>query len=815
MAILSALLAVVAPGLFGATLPSYPERLFDGDPIVGMVAGDFDGDGDQDVLLQRQAYVFLMANHGGAGLEHRGIFDARPWLPDSENPDYHLRSLVGGDLDGNGIPDAAILSAGESGNGEIRILRSDGGEGFETRSISSFPSFQHFTSMAAADLDGDGAEDLLICARNFSDSRMRLFSIREVLGAQPVVSELPPPPGEPFSAVYARGSPGRILAAAPGAVYAAAIDAAGSPGGWIEIPSFAPYSYCVRAGDIDGDGNDEAILWGTGALAVGSPEDGSVREIHEGEAIADISMLPKGLAIADGSYDALVHVDLSGGLDDPRKTVYSAGGVPQRIAAGDFDGDGRADLAVGLHRELLHGCDLQDSVVVASGAAGGGFRLPRNHAPGAIAIRDIEPADIDKDGDLDLVVAGHDDLAVLERKGGGWAEHQWIRAGAPLGGLRIADLDGDGLLDIVAAGSLQDLPVGESVWVFRAASPLTFADPPAGYAVGPHPVMVEIGDIDRNGIPDIAAAVYGPPGSPGNESHLAILLGKGDGTFADALKHPAGEYADGLILADLDGDSALDALLPSTRLDWEGLIKFEGKGDGGFGEGEDLDDLYGHLVLHADADGDGEREIVLAGKELSICEASLAGLAAPVRMPLPGFPSAIAVGDADGDGIPDILAVAHPSESYPDDRMLRFGGQGGGVFGEGVAVLTGNGTRCMEVAALGAGEEPVLVVAGTRTCSRTSFLVTLPRDPTAPPRFIRGDANGDGPIDLSDAISTLLFLFAGGAVACADAADANDDGALDISDPIDVLFYLFAGGGQPAAPFPDPGIDPTADGLGC
>jgi hypothetical protein len=82
--------------------------------------------------------------------------------------------------------------------------------------------------------------------------------------------------------------------------------------------------------------------------------------------------------------------------------------------------------------------------------------------------------------------------------------------------------------------------------------------------------------------------------------------------------------------------------------------------------------------------------------------------------------------------------------------------------------------------------------------------------------FVRADANGDAAIDLSDAQTTLNFLFIGlGRPACYDAADANDDGELNVSDPIFTLEFLFLGGPAPPAPHPQEGRDETADGMGC
>lgn len=82
--------------------------------------------------------------------------------------------------------------------------------------------------------------------------------------------------------------------------------------------------------------------------------------------------------------------------------------------------------------------------------------------------------------------------------------------------------------------------------------------------------------------------------------------------------------------------------------------------------------------------------------------------------------------------------------------------------------------------------------------------------------FLRGDANRDSAVDISDAIFTLVYLFLGGnPPACPDAADLNDDGKIDVSDPIALLWSLFLEPGRWIPyPFPLPGLDPTSDDLG-
>jgi hypothetical protein len=82
--------------------------------------------------------------------------------------------------------------------------------------------------------------------------------------------------------------------------------------------------------------------------------------------------------------------------------------------------------------------------------------------------------------------------------------------------------------------------------------------------------------------------------------------------------------------------------------------------------------------------------------------------------------------------------------------------------------------------------------------------------------FTRGDADGDGDVNITDPIGTLGYLFSGStSLPCKDAADADDSGSLDITDAIYTLGYLFLGASPPKPPFPACGADPTGDAVSC
>ncbi|MCZ6795379.1 MAG: hypothetical protein O7J95_17375 [Planctomycetota bacterium] len=103
-----------------------------------------------------------------------------------------------------------------------------------------------------------------------------------------------------------------------------------------------------------------------------------------------------------------------------------------------------------------------------------------------------------------------------------------------------------------------------------------------------------------------------------------------------------------------------------------------------------------------------------------------------------------------------------------------------------------------------------------------------PGEPTGggEPEFVRGDADANGSINLTDGIVILNFLFLGAAApACMDAADTDDDGGArpTLTDAVIVFAWLFSGGNPPREPTPggptyaaeDCGPDRTADAMDC
>ncbi len=157
------------------------------------------------------------------------------------------------------------------------------------------------------------------------------------------------------------------------------------------------------------------------------------------------------------------------------------------------------------------------------------------------------------------------------------------------------------------------------------------------------------------------------------------------------------------------------------------------------------------------------------------------------------------------DGLSDL----NDMDLLPGDGLLLIDGSSDSVF---IARdVDGNGS-------IGEGEL-VRWLDGGEFLSTPSAIVYVPADPgpvdpLEGSEFVRGDANGDQVVDVADAVVTLDYLFAGGALeACLDSADSDDSGDVDITDPIVTLLWLFSEGPPLPAPFPDAGADPTPDDL--
>jgi hypothetical protein len=105
-----------------------------------------------------------------------------------------------------------------------------------------------------------------------------------------------------------------------------------------------------------------------------------------------------------------------------------------------------------------------------------------------------------------------------------------------------------------------------------------------------------------------------------------------------------------------------------------------------------------------------------------------------------------------------------------------------------------------------------MAIDSSGNTSEKSIVIRVPHDR----RFLRGDPNRDGKVNMADVIRICRALFGNDQIPCEAAADSNDDGSLDVSDAVYLALFLFSGKiNALPQPYPIKGLDPTVDDLSC
>jgi hypothetical protein len=226
---------------------------------------------------------------------------------------------------------------------------------------------------------------------------------------------------------------------------------------------------------------------------------------------------------------------------------YAAGSHPIGVVVGDFNGDGNLDLAV------ANGFDNTVSILLGHGDGTFGSKVDyaTGVGPGILAL-----ADLNGDGNLDLAVSCNDGVSVyvvsvlLGNGDGTFQTHADYMAGSWPSWVAVGDFNGDGKLDMVIANAHSD-----SVSVLLGNGDGTF-QPKVDYATGMNPRSVAVGDLNGDGKLDLAVASQ-------FSNAASILLGNGDGTFQGSVDYAAGNSPVWLVLGDFNGDGSLDLALAS------------------------------------------------------------------------------------------------------------------------------------------------------------------------------------------------------------------------------------------------------------
>jgi hypothetical protein len=277
------------------------------------------------------------------------------------------------------------------------------------------------------------------------------------------------------------------------------------------------------------------------------------------------------LAVAD-YLSGRVSILLGNGDGTFRPLLSFAVPAAFALATGDFDGDGKADLAVVESDGATNG--LLD---IYLGNGDGTFHKSGDYQTGA-STASIAVADFNGDGFLDVAVAnkGFDkpgSVMVFFGTGKGTLKKPatYKMLGGPYG-IAAADLNGDHHPDLAVAED-----TGGSVAVLINDGTGKFLKPVVYSVGGGEAVDVKIADLRHDGRNDLAVV-------NASLSSIEVLLNNGDGTFGAAKSYPTslpGEStgADGVAIADFNLDGKLD--LAASNQDGNSALLY-GKGDGTF-----------------------------------------------------------------------------------------------------------------------------------------------------------------------------------------------------------------------------------------
>ncbi|MDX1419638.1 MAG: FG-GAP-like repeat-containing protein [Rubricoccaceae bacterium] len=287
------------------------------------------------------------------------------------------------------------------------------------------------------------------------------------------------------------------------------------------------------------------------------------------------------------------------------------------IEVADFDEDGDLDLAMPHSGRL--GSEIGSSVVLYLNDGGGAF-TPGGEFDVQTMPLDIDVGDFNGDGHLDIVAGSSDfsveRIAVLLGDGaGGFAPQIPIDMGDTLPTHVVAgDFNGDGYDDI-AAEVLYNLLIVMSDGAGGFLPPVMLTDP--GFQ-DPHVVRISPVDYDEDGVLDLLVAID-ENAPPGIRNDLAFYRGNGDGTFAAPVLQDVGRHfltPEALVPGDLDGDGHLDlAVCEFYGVTGDGIITLFGDGTGHFSDGRlvPAGQTSADLAL-ADVDGDGDLDVLAADR---------------------------------------------------------------------------------------------------------------------------------------------------------------------------------------------------------
>lgn len=464
-----------------------------------------------------------------------------------------------------------------------------------------------------------------------------------------------------------------------------------------------------------------------------------------------------------GNSPSTVSILLGNGDGTFRPHVDYPVGTPTGVAVDDFNGDGKLDLAV------ANG----DSVAILLGNGDGTFQAAVDYGT-AGGTSAVAVGDFNGDGKPDLVVSNSSDNSVsifLNSGSGTFPTRKDYATGAYPTDVVVGDFNGDGKLDL-ATSECGNIPncAGGSASILLGNGDGTF-QAHVDYTVGGYPLALTVADLNGDGFLDLAVANSNSTSgaAPGS---VSVLFGNGDGTFQAQQVYPAGLWTSSVVVGDFNGDGQLDFVATNEYDETVGV--YLNQGHGSFSQPTVFYGAGGFAMAAVASDFNGDQKLDLA----VLCENGTVdgacmllgtgnGSFSPTNLSYPtgSGPDAVAIADLNGDSKNDIAVT-----NFNDNDVSVFIGNGDGTFQPRVNYNSGTGPSSVAIADLNGDGKPDLAVAN-QTANTVSVLLNNGNGtfqnhadfPTAngPSSVAIGDLNGDGKLDLAVACGNNVSLLFG------------------------------------------------------
>jgi len=427
------------------------------------------------------------------------------------------------------------------------------------------------------------------------------------------------------------------------------------------------------------------------------------------------------------------------------KVDYPTGSLPVSVVVGDFNADGKPDLAV-----ANFGSDTV-SVFINNGA--GTFAAKVDYTTGT-GPYSVAVGDFNLDGKPDLAVANFNSatVSVLINNGAGTfaAKVDFTTGSGPIA-VAVGDFNLDGKPDLAIANNTSNTV---SVLLNTATVQAGFFGSPINNTTGTNPISVARGDFNVDGKPDLAVANY-------NSNTVSVFINNGAGTFAAKVDYTTGTNPISVAVGDFNLDGKPDLAVANTSSTTVSV--FINNGAGTFAAKVDYTTGSApYSVAVGDFNLDGKPDLAVANQgsnTLSVLINNGAGtFAAKVDYPTGSEPISVAVGDFNLDGKPD-LAVAN----FSSTTVSVLINNGAGTFAAKVDYPTGSSPRSVAVGDFNLDGKPDLAVANQGSTTVSVFInngagtfaakVDYPTG-SAPYSVAVGDFNLDGKPDLAVANSS-------------------------------------------------------------